>query len=145
MRSLQNLPKVSPCQRSRWLRGHSFFANIFAKTKKFAKPVFGARSKVFSKKWSKIWWHCPFKLSQNWEYNRKYILLETLFFKGYALFFMTLGFLGLWPTQFQVLVLLCYLLNCYNLCKHMMHFRSYIINNISRFLLLIFQMYEYAM
>ena len=39
---------------NRWLRGHTFFGNIFAKTKKFAKPFtsvhMGPRSNFLSKK-----------------------------------------------------------------------------------------------
>ena len=34
----KSLTTLTWCQRSRWLRGHTFFANIFAKTKKFSKP-----------------------------------------------------------------------------------------------------------
>ena len=55
------------CLRSRWIRGHTFFANIFVNTKKFAKPfglfIWADQVESFKpKKWLKILWHCPFRV-----------------------------------------------------------------------------------
>ena len=66
--SEKSMTTLTPCQRSRWLCRHTFFANILAKMKSYAKPLlpvhiykFRAQVEFFDKKVSKISWHCPFK------------------------------------------------------------------------------------
>ena len=70
------------CQRSQRLRWHTFVANIFAKTKIFAKlflPVhMGPRWSLSIKKVSKISWHSHFNLSFSSRYNQR--LWTKLFF-----------------------------------------------------------------
>ena len=74
--SAYSLTTLTQCPLSCWLRGHTFFANVFTKMKKSEKPFLpvhmGPRSDLSSKqKWSKISWHCPFKsllkLFLSWE------------------------------------------------------------------------------